>query len=74
MIIAKIGVKLLSIPVYPDDRPVSAKVNKNAGKKFPHSPTMASGNRFFTSLRFLNDFSDQGKRARPAIVIRSAAT
>ena len=35
---------------------------------------MASGNRSFMFLRFLNDLSDQGNNARPALVMRSAAT
>jgi hypothetical protein len=41
MITVKIGVKLFSIPVNPEEIPVSAYVNKKAGKKFPKNPTIA---------------------------------
>ena len=37
--IVKTGVKLFSIPVYPEDNPCSAYVKRNAGKKFPNNPT-----------------------------------
>ena len=40
MNIVKIGVVLFSIPAKPDEMPVSAKVNKNAGSIFPQIDTI----------------------------------
>ena len=71
---AKIGVQLFSIPAYPDEIPVSAYVNKNAGKKLPQNPTIASFPKVFQFLSNRIFLSANGKRASAAINILNAPT
>lgn len=67
------GVQLFNIPVYPVEIPVSANVNKNAGRKFPSDPTMESFQMLF-HVSFLKAFIVKGSRNNAAILMRKAAT
>lgn len=70
----KIGVKLFITPVNPEDKPVSAYVNKNAGKKFPKYPTQAKKNQSFFCFIFFSDIIEIGNKNVLASKIRIAAT
>src|SRR5574343_1189139 len=72
--IVKIGVKLLSMPAKPEDKPVSAYVNKKAGKKLPLNPTVPRSKNCLKVLIFRIARSANGKSTHPAISMRSAPT
>ena len=71
---AKIGVKLLSIPAYPEETPVSAYVNKKAGIKLPTSPTIAKRTKSVPVLIRRIPFIAKGTSTSPANNIRIDAT
>jgi hypothetical protein len=73
-IIVKIGVKLFIIPAKPEEIPVSAYVNRKAGKKLPQKPTIAKSNKSFFAFSLRKFTIDNGSKALEAINIRRAPT
>lgn len=71
--IVKIGVKLFNIPAKLEEIPVSAKVKRRAGKKFPNIPTIKNKWKFFQDSRRILD-KDIGSIIREAINIRRHPT
>lgn len=72
--IVKIGVKLFNIPANPDDKPVSAYVNKKAGKKFPDKPTIPKSKNCLKVFILVIARIANGSKTLPAISILSAPT
>jgi hypothetical protein len=68
------GVKLFIIPAKPDEIVVSAKVNKNAGKKLPSPPTIEKKNKSILDLIFRKLEIDKGIRTKEASSILRVPT
>ena len=69
-----IGVKLFSIPAKPDDIPVDAYVNRKAGPRFPHTPTVNNKKKFLTEYSFFKELIAKGKSTIAANKILKVAT
>ena len=74
MSIEKMGVKLFNIPAYPEDIPVSEKVNKYAGIKFPVNPTTDKRANSFSDFILFSPLIANGRSTNAAIVMRNEAT
>jgi len=70
----KIGVKLFNIPAKPEEIPVSAYVNRNAGKKLPQNPTIEKNNKSFRDCNFRTARIENGNKTLEAINMRNAPT
>ena len=74
MIMVKIGVKLFNIPAKPEEIPVSAQVNKKAGKKLPQNPTREKKIKSFRACNFRTARIENGNKTPEAINMRNAPT